>query len=58
LQNILELMAEGLPDAIIATRAGVSLSTARRHIAAIVTRLVASTRFAAGAAARRRGWIS
>ena len=47
LQNILELMAEGLPDAAIAARAGVSISTARRHIAAIVKRLDASTRFAA-----------
>jgi DNA-binding CsgD family transcriptional regulator len=57
LQIVLELMAEGLSDAAIATRAGISLTTVRRRIAAIMKRLDATTRFAAGAAAWRRGWL-
>ena len=56
-QKVLELMAEGLPDDAIARRAEISTSTVRRHIAAIMTRLGVSSRFAAGVAAQRRGWI-
>jgi len=56
-QAILELMAEGLQDDAIARRAGLSTTTVRRHIAAIMKRLGVSSRFAAGAAAQRRGWI-
>ena len=56
-QMVLELMAEGLHDDAIAHRAQISTSTARRHITAIMNRLGASSRFAAGAAAQRRGWI-
>ncbi len=56
-QAVLELMAEGLNDGAIARRAGLSITTVRRHIAAIMTRLDVSTRFAAGAAAQRKGWI-
>lgn len=56
-QNVLELMAEGLNDDAIARRAGLSTTTVRRHIAAIMSRLSVSSRFAAGAAAQRRGWI-
>jgi DNA-binding CsgD family transcriptional regulator len=56
-QTILELMTEGLNDAAIARRAGVSITTVRRHIAAIMKRLGVRSRFAAGAAAQRRGWI-
>jgi DNA-binding CsgD family transcriptional regulator len=56
-QKILALMAEGLQDAAIARRAGVSLTTVRRTITAIQNRLGVSSRFAAGAAAQRRGWI-
>jgi DNA-binding CsgD family transcriptional regulator len=56
-QKVLELMAEGLNDDAIARRAGLSTTTVRRYIAAIVTRLGVSSRFAAGAAAQRRGWI-
>ncbi len=54
---VLELMAEGLHDDAIARRAGLSTTTVRRHIAAIMNRLGVSSRFAAGAAAQRRGWI-
>jgi DNA-binding CsgD family transcriptional regulator len=56
-QKVLELMAEGLHDDVIARRAGISTTTVRRHIAAIMARLGVSSRFAAGAAAQRRGWI-
>jgi DNA-binding NarL/FixJ family response regulator len=56
-QRVLELMAEGLLDDAIARRAGLSTTTVRRHIAAIMKRLDVSSRFAAGAAAQRRGWI-
>jgi DNA-binding CsgD family transcriptional regulator len=54
---VLEWMAEGLQDDAIARRAGISTTTVRRHIAAIMSRLNVSSRFAAGAAAQRRGWI-
>ena len=56
-QKVLELMAEGLHDDAIARRAGISTTTVRRHITAIMNRLDVSSRFAAGAAAQRRGWI-
>jgi DNA-binding CsgD family transcriptional regulator len=56
-QAVLELMAEGLHDDAIARRAGISTTTVRRHIAAIMGRLNVMSRFAAGAAAQRRGWI-
>jgi DNA-binding CsgD family transcriptional regulator len=56
-QTVLELMAEGLHDDAIARRAGMSTTTVRRHIAVIMGRLDVSSRFAAGAAAQRRGWI-
>jgi DNA-binding NarL/FixJ family response regulator len=56
-QAVLEKMAEGLNDGPIARRAGLSITTVRRHIAVIMTRLNVSSRFAAGAAAQRRGWI-
>ena len=54
-QKVLELMAQGLADAAIARRAGISLTTVRRHITAIMTKLNVTSRFAAGAAAQRRG---
>jgi DNA-binding CsgD family transcriptional regulator len=56
-QRVLELMAEGLNDDAIARRAGLSTTTVRRHITAILNRLNVTSRFAAGAAAQRRGWI-
>jgi DNA-binding CsgD family transcriptional regulator len=56
-QAVLELMAEGLHDDAIARRAGISTTTVRRHITAIMNRLNVTSRFAAGAAAQRRGWI-
>ena len=56
-QAVLELMAEGLHDDAIARRAALSVTTVRRHVTAILQRLDVTTRFAAGAAAQRRGWI-
>jgi DNA-binding NarL/FixJ family response regulator len=56
-QEVLELMAQGLNDGAIARRAALSITTVRRHITAIMTRLNVSSRFAAGAAAQRKGWI-
>ena len=56
-QTVLELMAEGLHDDAIARRAALSVTTVRRHVTAILQRLDVTTRFAAGAAAQRRGWI-
>jgi DNA-binding CsgD family transcriptional regulator len=55
--TVLQLMAEGLHDDAIARRAGISTTTVRRHITAIMDRLNVTSRFAAGAAAHRRGWI-
>ena len=54
---VLRLLAEGLHDDAIARRAGISTTTVRRHIAAIMERLDVTSRFAAGAAAQRRGWV-
>ena len=56
-QKILELMAQGLNDDAIARRLDISVVTVRRQITAIMRRLDVSSRFAAGAAAQRRGWI-
>jgi DNA-binding CsgD family transcriptional regulator len=56
-RRVLELMATGLQDEAIARRMGVSATTIRRHVAAIMNRLGVTSRFAAGAAAQRRGWI-
>jgi len=54
---VLALMAEGLQDDAIARRAQLSTTTVRRHIAVLMKRLEVTSRFAAGAAAQRRGWI-
>jgi DNA-binding CsgD family transcriptional regulator len=56
-QAVLEMMAQGMHDARIAHQAEISVTTVRRHITAIMKRLGVSSRFAAGAAAQRRGWI-
>src|SRR5215472_12663720 len=56
-QTVLRLMAEGHHDDGIASRAGISTTSVRRHIKAIMDKLGVNSRFAAGAAAQRRGWI-
>jgi DNA-binding NarL/FixJ family response regulator len=56
-QTVLRLMAEGHQGGAIATRAGISTTSVRRHIKAIMEKLGVNSGFAAGAAAQRRGWI-
>lgn len=56
-RTILRLLAAGLKDEAIARRLGMSLRTARRHIADIMSRLDAESRFQAGVAAARSGWL-
>ncbi len=56
-QAVLEMMATGASDDVIARRLGISVTTVRRHITTIMHRLGVSSRFAAGAAAQRKGWI-
>jgi hypothetical protein len=48
---------EGHHDEAIASRAGISTTSVRRHIKAIMDKLGVNSRFAVGAAAQRRGWI-
>lgn len=54
---VLELLAQGVADEVIAKRMKVSVNTVRRHFSAIREELGVEGRFAAGAAAVRRGWI-
>jgi DNA-binding CsgD family transcriptional regulator/sugar-specific transcriptional regulator TrmB len=54
-KTILELLAAGQKDETIARKLGMSLRTARRHIADIMQRLNAESRFQAGVAAVRSG---
>ncbi|MFD8749807.1 LuxR C-terminal-related transcriptional regulator [Kitasatospora sp. NPDC059577] len=56
-RTILRLLADGLKDEAIARRLGMSLRTARRHIAEILERLGADSRFQAGVAASRAGLL-
>ncbi|GAA0306660.1 helix-turn-helix transcriptional regulator [Streptomyces polychromogenes] len=57
-RTILRMLGTGLKDEAIARRLGMSLRTARRHIADIMDRLGADSRFQAGAAASRAGLLS
>lgn len=56
-QRILSMLAEGLSDDNIARRADAGLSTVRRDIGVIRDKLGFESRFAAGVAAVRRGWL-
>ncbi|MEO3827351.1 LuxR C-terminal-related transcriptional regulator [Actinomadura sp. B10D3] len=55
--NILRLLTQGLTDEVIGRRLNLSKNTVQRHFTALREALGAETRFAAGAAAVRRGWI-
>ena len=55
--TILELLASGLKDDVIARRVGMSSRTFRRHIAAIMQELQAESRFQAGARAALSGLV-
>jgi DNA-binding CsgD family transcriptional regulator len=57
-KTIARLLAEGLTDEVIARRLGVSARTCRRHIAALLRRLNAVSRFQAGALAAKRGLVA
>jgi DNA-binding CsgD family transcriptional regulator len=54
-ETIILLLAAGLKDEAIARRLGMSLRTARRHIAEIMQELNAASRFQAGVAAAQKG---
>ncbi|WP_146607629.1 helix-turn-helix transcriptional regulator [Spongiactinospora gelatinilytica] len=56
--QVLRLLTQGLPDEAIARQMDISVNTMRRHWTAIRDALGVETRFAAGAAAVRRGWIN
>lgn len=56
-RTIVELLAAGLKDETIARRLGMSLRSARRHIADIMQQLNAESRFQAGVAAARAGLL-
>ncbi|MGF1428602.1 LuxR C-terminal-related transcriptional regulator [Kitasatospora sp. LaBMicrA B282] len=56
-RTILRLLADGLKDEAIARRLGMSLRTARRHIADILEQLGVDSRFQAGVAATRAGLL-
>jgi len=54
---LLCLLVSGLTDEAIAHRTGKSVRTIRRHVKTIMDVLGVDTRFAAGAAAAKRGWV-
>ncbi len=56
-QEVLQLMAEGLPNKVIAARLKVSLHTAKFHVASILAKLGASSRTEAVTLGARRGDI-
>ena len=57
-QDVLHLLAEGLPNKIIAERLGISDQTVKFHVASITGKLGASNRTEAVHLAARRGLIS
>lgn len=54
---VLMLMSSGVKDEAAARQLSISDRTYRRHVADILTRLGASSRFQAGVEAVRRGWL-
>lgn len=56
--KIVEMLAAGLKDETIARRLGISLRTARRHIADIMQSLGATSRFQAGVLMASRGLLA
>jgi DNA-binding NarL/FixJ family response regulator len=56
--DVLELMAEGLPNKAIATRLGISDQTVKFHVAAICSKFGAANRTEAVRLAIRRGLIA
>ncbi len=56
-RELLKLLAGGATDESAARHLGISLRTARRHMAALMSHLAATSRFQAGAEAAKRGWL-
>lgn len=55
--RVLRLLATGRSDLAISRECGTSVRTVHRHVRAVLDVLGVESRFAAGAAAARRGWI-
>ena len=56
-RDLLMLLAGGATDEAAARHLGLSLRTARRHMATAMGQLNAASRFQAGVEAARRGWL-
>lgn len=56
--EVLELIAEGLPNKAIATRLGISDQTVKFHASSIQSKLGAANRTDAVRRAVRRGWLT
>lgn len=56
-RSVLELLAQGLKDEVVARRLGMSVRTCRRHIAALMQELGAESRFEAGVRAAQLGLL-
>ncbi|MDX1933004.1 MAG: response regulator transcription factor [Capsulimonadales bacterium] len=56
--EVLELMAQGLPNKIIAARLKISLHTAKFHVAQILGKLNAASRTEAVTTGARRGYVT
>ncbi|MGO1057161.1 hypothetical protein [Crossiella sp. CA198] len=56
-RRVLELLASGITDEAAARIVGFSVRQLRRRVAALMARLEAASRFEAGVAAARRGWV-
>jgi DNA-binding NarL/FixJ family response regulator len=54
---LLQMLAAGLKDQVIARQLDVSLRTARRRLAHLMTTTGATSRFQLALAASRRGWL-
>jgi DNA-binding CsgD family transcriptional regulator len=57
-ESIVQMLAAGIKDEVIARRLDISIRTCRRHIAEVLTELDASSRFQAGVNAVRSGRLN
>jgi DNA-binding NarL/FixJ family response regulator len=57
-REVLQLIAEGLPNKQIALRLGISPHTAKFHVAGVLQKLGAASRTEAVSTGLRRGWVS
>ena len=57
-RSILDLLAQGLKDEVVARRLGMSVRTCRRHIASLMQELGAESRFEAGVRAAQFGLLT